>query len=372
MKEKVRHLYEIVYSGILSDIQNGTYPPGALLPPENEIAQVYDVSRITTKKALDMLVEQGLVHRIRGKGTFVQKEAPTKSHAEALSTPSLLGFVLPDYSGQFACDLMRGVEAEATERGYLLVHQRSHGIQSVEEKIIDGLKAAGIQGLIVMPVHGENYSPSFLKLVLDQFPLVFVDRYLKGLPAPCVSSDNVHSARQMVDYLVELGHQKICFVSPPTANTSTLEDRIHGFEEGISRHGMVIDRDSQFIEVFSTMPGKSGDENADIDVNTIVEHLQNHPEITTLFASEYNIAHLCRVACRKLNLRIPEDLSIVCYDEPSHSFGEHFFTHIRQDEELIGRKAVQVLLDKLSGQESVGRNVVSSHLITGKSTSSPR
>lgn len=72
--------YQQVYSILRGWIFDGTYPAGAKLPPEGELCERLGVSRITSRKALDLLVSEGLVTRVQGKGTFVTSElsgAPT-------------------------------------------------------------------------------------------------------------------------------------------------------------------------------------------------------------------------------------------------------------------------------------------------------
>lgn len=66
--------YHQVYSAIRGWIFDATYPPGAQLPPESELCRVFGVSRITSRKAIDLLVQEGLLHRVQGKGTFVSDD----------------------------------------------------------------------------------------------------------------------------------------------------------------------------------------------------------------------------------------------------------------------------------------------------------
>src|SRR3546814_12958826 len=66
--------YHQVYSILRGWIFDGTYPAGAKLPPEGELCERLGVSRITSRKALDLLVSEGLVRRVQGKGTFVASE----------------------------------------------------------------------------------------------------------------------------------------------------------------------------------------------------------------------------------------------------------------------------------------------------------
>lgn len=68
--------YHQVYSLLRGWIFDGTYGAGAKLPPEGELCERLGVSRITSRKALDMLVSEGLVTRVQGKGTYVAKDLP--------------------------------------------------------------------------------------------------------------------------------------------------------------------------------------------------------------------------------------------------------------------------------------------------------
>lgn len=70
-------LYHQVYLVLRERILNGTYPHDSLLPGEQELAQIFSVSRITVKRALNELASQGLVTRHRGRGTVVRFKMPT-------------------------------------------------------------------------------------------------------------------------------------------------------------------------------------------------------------------------------------------------------------------------------------------------------
>lgn len=79
--------YHQVYSILRGWIFDGTYPPGSKLPPEGELCERLGVSRITSRKALDLLVNEGLVVRAQGKGTYVSedmREAPSVGDMEQL------------------------------------------------------------------------------------------------------------------------------------------------------------------------------------------------------------------------------------------------------------------------------------------------
>jgi GntR family transcriptional regulator of arabinose operon len=165
---------------------------GDRVPSEMELAHLFGVSRITSKKALQTLNRDGVVERIIGKGSFVAAQLPA---LERLSSPeaalrprragrSCIGFVLPAFSPAFEAGLLDGVEARTAELGLNLIVRRTHGRQDVEEQVIDSLMNSElVDGLIVFAVNGDYYNRSLLRLVLDRVPLVLADRALNGIAA---------------------------------------------------------------------------------------------------------------------------------------------------------------------------------------------
>ena len=76
MAERGPLLYERIIDYLLDEVRRGALTPGDRVPSEMELAERFEVSRITSKKALELLRQAGVVHRIRGKGSFVAAELP--------------------------------------------------------------------------------------------------------------------------------------------------------------------------------------------------------------------------------------------------------------------------------------------------------
>lgn len=355
-------LYQQIYNYLIDEIKSGKYRDGSRIPSEKELAEKFGVSRITSKKALELMAEKGLIQRMQGKGSFVVEAAdniePLLSGdlvAESRKE-SLIGVVMSDFSESYGIGLLKGIEKETSESGSFIAIQRSLGRQDIEEKVIDELISLGVDGIIIMPVHGEHYNPKILRLILDGFPIVFIDRCLKGIPAPFVGSDNITAAKKATDYLLSLGHRNISFLSPPYVDTSTIEDRIEGFVKSHAEHGVVIDESIWVNDLTSTMPGTSGSENIQADIGKIKDLLARHKNITCLFASEYNIALIAREAVKALGKKVPNDISIVCFDSPDSFLGDYYFTHIRQRESEMGATAVK-LLQKLMKEKDINDKI---------------
>lgn len=375
-------LYQQIYQDLVAGIRAGTWKDGDRLPSEKELADQYHVSRITSKKALEMLSTAGCIQRIPGKGSFVQQGAstagtlpgePATSAARSgdRNRPLLIGLIMPDFDATYGIGLLAGVEKACAEQGIFLILRRSYGDQKMEERSIEEVMLLGVDGILIMPVHGEHYAPKILRLILEGFPLVFVDRRLRGLNAPFVGTDNLEAARHATDYLLNAGHRCISFLSPSCDHNTAIEDRTEGFVKSHAAHGIAIDETLWLSNLTATLPGLSTPEVIQQDVQAIQDLIRNRQEITCLFAAEYNIALLAASAVRSLGLRIPEDISLVCFDSPGNFMHDHAFTHLRQREAYMGETAVGLLLRQIRRESGPTESILlEADLILGSSTGS--
>lgn len=340
-------LYQRLYDHIQSEIEQGHLKPGDRVPSEKELAAQFNVSRITSKKALELLFKDQLIDRIQGKGSFVtvpHANGQPVDQARAKAVTRLIGVILPDVSGEYGLNLLRAIEEAAGINDLLCILKLTHGHQQKEEQAIRALVEMGVDGLIVFPVHGEYYNPELLRVVLSNFPLVLVDRHLRGIPAPAVHTDNVGAARQLTHYLIQRGHQQIAFASPPAEHTSTIKERLRGFRDQMNAHD--LNASHQLTTLYSTMPQAASEDQRRNDENMIRDFLTQHPTITAFVASEYNIALLLDHVIRPLDVTC----EIVCFDSIDSQYDPPRFAHIRQDETAMGKTAIRLLLSQLAGE----------------------
>lgn len=363
-----RHLlYERVYNYVLDDIRKGSLRSGDRVPSEKELARKHGVSRITSMRALQNLERAGLVERIRGKGTFVARdlgrlaeagdgERPPRSRRPTLR----IAFLLPDASPAYGLELMNAIEERAGQNGLSLVLKRSRGEQEEEERAIESLVRSGsVDGLIVFPVNGEFYNASLLRLALAKSPLVLVDRYLKGIAASSVYTDNLAAARDLTGYVLDAGHKHVAFVSSPPANTSSIEDRLHGFRAAFSQRGLGLGGQHVLADLTCGFPNPES--RIPADHKAIRAFLESRESITGFVASEYPIALIIRDVLR--DMQRLEGTMIACFDSPRGQFVEPRFPHIQQNEVEMGRRAVDLLLAQLDGQQTARQSIVPYELV---------
>lgn len=344
-----QHLYQVVYESLLKNICDGTLAEGDRLPSENELTEQFGVSRITTKKALNMLAEKGYIIRRAGLGSFVRAHgAPEREEENTSGAPEegkggIIGLVMEDFTDSYGLEILRAIEKRTYELGYYLCIRRSHGKPEIEKRVIDQLLELRVNGIIVMPTHGLHYNTELLRMVIEGYPIVFIDRFLSGIPAPYVGTDNLNVSIKLTEYLFERGHRNIALVTPPATEAITLRDRIDGFRTAYQQRGWEQDRNLLLDTICSTIPGQDTEENIKSDSAQIEAFLREHPEVTAVIATEYLGAVMVRKATQRMGLRIPEDVSLACFDSPISLQGEYYFTHIEQRETEMGIRAVDLL-----------------------------
>lgn len=210
-QNKSTPLYLQIKDLIVSMIERKELKPGDRVPTEAEMIEQYQVSRVTVKNAYKLLVDDGIIYRIAGKGSFVS----AKEHVHGIDSGDdmkKIGFLSPIINDSFSMKLFQGVEEGCKEAGFMpMIRQVS--LQSEERKTIHDMIRCGAEGLIIFPVDGETYSEEILNLKIRNFPFVLVDRYLPGIKTNSISSDNYQGGVLGTEYLIGKGHTEIGIVS---------------------------------------------------------------------------------------------------------------------------------------------------------------
>ncbi|GAB2566808.1 GntR family transcriptional regulator [Gracilibacillus alcaliphilus] len=352
--------YKQIYTNLLHRIQHGEFKQGDRVPSEKELSEEFDVSRITSRKALEMLSEQKVIERVRGKGSFVADTSFSRNNEDLELAQSeekeraikMIGLIIPNFSADFGMTFVKSIERLCSDLNISLIIKRTYGLIEEEAKSITSMGEIGADGLIIIPVHGQHYNQALLQLAVDEFPFVLVDRFLTGIPASSVGTDNFLASKTLTEYLMQLGHKEIGFISVPVDGTSTIEERLKGFQTAFFHQEIKLDPSYMMTEIRSSLPASKHQDQLNAIIQEDKERLEsfvvNHPEMTAFVTSEFEQALLLKSVLEKRGKKIPEDYSIVCFDHPQESLEEKQFTHIQQKEELMAEKAMELLLLKIN------------------------
>jgi DNA-binding LacI/PurR family transcriptional regulator len=362
-------LYRQVYENLLAEIVQGSFSVGEKLPPVADLTTRYSVSSITIKHALDLLREEGYITRRPRVGTVVVSSNPAPLPQPRGETQPAIGCVLTSFDDTFGTRVIEGVLDAAGLEAHIIL-KRSQGFVADEDEAIRSLVDAGIKGLILLPSTSEFVPPAALELVMRQFPIIILDRSFDGVPVSTVSSDNFDAAKMATEYLFDLGHERVGFISS-ASRVSTNEERENGYVRAHATRHLPLPSTSELTTLKSTLPGATA--TVDDDIATLVAFLDANRGVTAYVVTEYNIALRLREACRIGGLEVPGDISIICFDHPTAfaDRGLFRFTHVEQDQSALGRRALEQVLTQIKDRDKVEKVVVPTIFVEGQSTSGP-
>lgn len=353
--------YAQLKQALLKKIEEGVYAPGQMIPTEAELCRHFGVSRHTVRRALSELVQEGVVYRVPGKGTFVARPRPRAS-----VTRGTITFLIAGHTDYFTMRLLEGIEGVAAAERYTLTFGNSKNSHSEQARLIDEAVAAGTEGFIIMPVDPPasfddvDYLTPFHTLQSLGIPVVFVDRYYDGVDADAVVSDNFGGMVQAVLHLAEAGHRKIGFVSTDNYQTSSVSDRYKGYLAGLERAG---------IRPSPTWVASCGG-----DAQALRSYFRTVAPTAIVAINDY-IAVEALAAAREEGLAVPGDLSIVGFDDSDvATLVEVPLTTVRQFAAEMGRQAARRLLEILRGRAArkPKRLVIDTELVVRESTAPPK
>lgn len=321
--------------------------PGERIPPERDLARRFSATRSTIGRAIAALVSEGLLVRQVGRGTFVVRveEATTRVLNRTV------GLMLSYLRGEFPAGIVRSVVNQLRGHGYRAVLSYSQDSTATEAGEIDRLTQDGLDGVIILPVALPGNESLHASLTRLGFPMVFVDRTLPSVDADCVGTDNFWGAYETTSRLIARGHRRIAhFTWLREWDSTAIRQRREGYEQALMDHGIEVDR--ELICPPSPFPDKES------EFRHSLAYLRSGGRPVTAVLCLNDIFCLSTIAgCRSLGLRIPDDIELASfYDQgvwPSVTF-----TRIVQDQEEIGRRAVDLLLSRIAGEGPEGPQTI--------------
>jgi LacI family transcriptional regulator len=247
---------------------------------------------------------------------------------------NLVGLIMPDIAYPFAIEVMKGVNRAIAESEFdLLVYTtgdvRKSGRASHEQKYVSLLTNSISDGVIIVaPVAGE--------FSMDA-PIVSIDPLASNPNYPAVHATNYQGALDAMDYLMRLGHKRIGFISG-RAELESSNRRLMGYRAALEAAGIPIDENLIASGDYTTETGVSGARQ--------LLALEKPP--TAIFASNDQMAMGVFQLAEELGIRIPEDLSVIGFDNITESkyMG---LTTVDQFISDMGYVATQMLIKIING-----------------------
>lgn len=295
---------------------------------------VATVSNVLNRPEIVAVSTRDRVHASIAELGFVRNESARQLRAGRSRT---IGLVVLDVANPFFTDLARGVEDEASKAGYAVILCNSDDLERKEKRHLELLEEHRVQGVLITPVAGAG--SRLARLQRRGTPVVLVDSRSASRGQCSVAVDDVLGGDLAVSHLLAAGHRRIAYLSGPPA-IRQVADRREGALRALRRAG----RDAADLEVID-----AGGLNvaAGQKAGAEIAALPAAGRPSAVFCANDLIALGVLQEMTRNRIRVPEDISIVGYDDIDFAAAAAVpLTSVRQPRQQLGHTAARLLLDE--------------------------
>lgn len=307
----------------------------------NDVARASGVSCSTVSRVLSgyEFVRETTRSRVMEAVEHLGFVANLQARSLASGRSQIIGLLVPNLDNSYVGTIAQGIDQELAHANYDLMLYTSHRHPGKESFYVSAIANGLTEGLLlVAPLVPTTY----LDVLREQdFPYILIDQADIAENSNVVEATNRQGAYEATRYLCQLGHTRIAFITGALTIRSAV-DRLEGYKAAL------IDCDIPVREALII--------GGDYQQRTAYEATQSllqdvSPSPTAIFASNDLSAFGAMDAVREYGLRIPEDISIIGFDDiPQASLVYPKLTTVRQPLAQMGQVAVKMLLERIENQ----------------------
>lgn len=316
------------------------------IPTINDIAELAGVSKRTVSRVINNSVDVSAYTREKVESIISDTNYAPDSRARGLAARRsyLIGLIY-DVPTLFMNDVQKAILEVCTHEGYdIVVHPCEIGSADLIDDVHRFVSRSRVDGVIMLPPVSQIPQ---LAAALETFDIPYIrfDSALSAEPWRLVVTNYSPAVTDMTNFLVNLGHREIGFISGPNANISSRK-REQAFAEALRRHGLEVHKSHRVEGAFTYESG--------VDAANILLKMDNRP--TAIFAANDEMAFAVLNVADSLGIRVPEDLSVVGFD--GTKFAEFMIpalSTIRRPTAQMARLGAQKLLAFIDKGENAAR-----------------
>jgi LacI family repressor for deo operon, udp, cdd, tsx, nupC, and nupG len=322
-----------------------------------DIARTAGVSHSTVSRALSdsPLISADTKARIQRLAREMGYSPDAQARSLVMGRTQTVGVVVTTITDPFIAEVVQAVESTAGGHGYTVILASSNSEPEREIAAVEMLRSKRVDGVIVT----SSRVGALYQAYLDRLgvPVVLINSHSEhsGPYTFAINVENAHGGYLAADHLVQLGHERIAYVSGPAEHSDDLE-RMAGYRQALTEAGLVFDP----ALVLQGTGRVGGGEQA---LPRLME-LEEPP--TAVFCYNDMTAIGLLRAARQADLQVPRDLAVVGFDDiPFASYVRPALTTIAQPKPQMGRQAMEMVLALIADGQPV-EGIVSNIVVQGQ------
>lgn len=351
-------LYLQIKADILGGIGSGRHPPGGYLETESALCRRYEVSRVTVRKALQELVSEGYLKRVRGKGTVVEG----RGRAAPPAGSRLAGLVMNRIDAEFNSTIVAGYASALASRGYLPVVTCSEEEAEAEALCVRRLAEGGVGSITVLPCETSGFAEEAARLQRSGIHVGLIDRHLGLSDVDYAGSDHFSGTYAAVRHIAMQGFKTVVFVDYAT-RVSSVQERYAGYMQAVRDFGLNHSAEIQVQQAATPFVLAS----PHILLGELQARLAALRPVLPFAVVAVNdlIAAECVKIFQREGLEVGVEVGIVGFDNLKEAqYIGSGLTTVAQNGRLIGQAAAQNALGKLEeGRREIFRIVLPTQLV---------
>ncbi|KHD13482.1 LacI family DNA-binding transcriptional regulator [Clostridium butyricum] len=269
-----------------------------------------------------------------------------------------IGVVVPSINNMFFTELVYGIENELKTNSLSIILACTNGDSDEEQKCVNNLISRNVSGIIVAGPGTENIKAKFYDNISHKIPLVFINSEYMDSNISYVSNDEASGAKIALKYLLDNNHKDILFVRGKDSYSYDIKEKIY-------KEIMAKNFDSS--KIINIGNGNTSD-TVDNTMNIFLDILNNSSS-TAVFACNDLMAVGVLNACKKLGIKVPNEISIIGYDNiPLSKFVEPKLTTMDQNMFFLGANAAQLLVEKIDCDNKFSKRIILNNSLVERET----
>lgn len=328
-----------------------------------DVAKEANVSVATVSRVVNGNYPVKEETRLRVKSAIKKLKYVPNIQARELNTrrSTTIGVVVPGLYNMFFAEVINGIESYLTNDEYSLLLTCGKNDSAIEMRSIKDLLSRNVSGIIVISPNSENVAGNFYDKIAEDKPLVFINSYQKRPNILYVSNNEYEGMQVALKHLLELGHKDIMFVRGVHSDSYKIKE--DAYIDLMSQEGLF---DSHNIV---NIGEGNNNETVDNTMNCLQVILPDYGNITAIVTCNDLMAVGAVNACHKIGLKVPDDISVIGYDNIALSrFVEPKLTTMDQNMFELGVNAAKLLLRKIREEELPASEIVLNNTLVERQT----